>query len=155
MKIADVMTRDVQVILPDRNVRDAAKLMDDLNVGVLPVCDGERLVGMVTDRDITVRATAAGKDPDSTRVREIMTEVVRWCFEDEDIRDVVQTMGDVQIRRVPVVDRNKRLVGIVALGDLATDRAEGADEALRRISEPSEPDRSEHPIAKRRKQRQG
>lgn len=155
MKIADVMTRDVQVILPDRNVRDAAKLMDDLNVGALPVCDGEKLVGMVTDRDITVRATAAGKDPDETSVREIMTEEVSWCFEDEDVSDVVRTMGDVQIRRVPVVDRSKRLVGIVALGDLATDRAEGADEALRRISEPSQPDRSEHPTAKPGKQGRG
>jgi CBS domain-containing protein len=155
MRIADVMTRDVQVILPDRSVRDAARLMDDLNVGVLPVCDGRRLVGIITDRDITVRATAAGKDPDQTRVREVMTDDVRWCFEDEDVKDVVRTMSEVQIRRLPVVDRNKHLVGIVALGDLATDRAEGANEALRRISEPSEPDRSENPATRQAKQRQG
>jgi CBS domain-containing protein len=142
MKISEVMTRDVRVIRPDRSARDAAKLMDDLNVGVLPVCDGEKLVGIVTDRDITVRATAAGRDPDDTPVREIMTEEVRWCFEDEEVSNVAGMMGDVQIRRIPVVDRNKRLVGIVALGDLATDRAEGTSEALRRVSEPSEPDRS-------------
>lgn len=142
MKVSEVMTRDVQVIMPDRSVRDAAKLMDDLNIGVLPVCDGERIVGIITDRDITVRATAAGKDPDETRVREIMTEDVRWCFEDGDVMGIVRMMSDVQIRRIPVVNRNKRLVGIVALGDLATDRAEGANEALRRISEPSEPDRT-------------
>jgi CBS domain-containing protein len=142
MRISDVMTRDVQVIRPDKSVRDAAQLMDSLNVGVLPVCDGERLVGIITDRDITVRATAAGRDPDETRVREVMTDDVRWCFDDEDVRDAVRVMSDVQIRRIPVVDRNKRLVGIVALGDLATDRAEGTGEALRRISEPSEPDRT-------------
>lgn len=142
MKVSEVMTRGVQVIRPDQSAREAARLMDNFNVGVLPVCDGERLLGIITDRDITVRATAAGRDPDDTRVREIMTEDVRWCFEDEDVRDVATMMGDVQIRRIPVVDRSKRLVGIVALGDLATDRAEGTDEALRRISEPSEPDRT-------------
>jgi CBS domain-containing protein len=142
MKISEVMTRQVRVVGPDRTVREAARLMDELNVGVLPVCDGERLLGIITDRDITVRATATGKDPDAVPVREIMTEDVRWCFEDEAVEDVAQMMGDVQIRRIPVVDRNKRLVGIVALGDLATDRARGTDEALRRISEPSEPDRT-------------
>jgi CBS domain-containing protein len=142
MRIAEVMTRDVKVIGPERSVREAARLMDNLNVGSLPVCDGERLVGMITDRDITVRATAVGEDPDRTRVKEIMTDDVRWCFEDDDVSDVVRTMGDVQIRRLPVIDHEKRLVGIVALGDLATDRAEGTEEALRNISEPSEPDRS-------------
>jgi CBS-domain-containing membrane protein len=141
MRIAEVMTRDVKVIGPERSVREAARLMDNLNVGSLPVCDGERLVGMITDRDITVRATAVGEDPDQTQVKEIMTDDVRWCFEDDEVNDVVRTMGDVQIRRVPVVDRAKRLVGIVALGDLATERAEGTEEALRNISEPSEPDR--------------
>jgi CBS domain-containing protein len=142
MRIAEVMTRDVRVIDPERSVRDAARLMDHLNVGSLPVCDGERLVGMITDRDITVRATAVGEDPDRTPVKKIMSEDVRWCFEDDDISEVVRTMGDVQIRRLPVVDHDKRLVGIVALGDLATDHAEGTEEALRNISEPSEPDRS-------------
>ena len=142
MKVSEVMTRQVRVVGPERSVREAARLMDQLNVGVLPVCDGERLLGIITDRDITVRATAAGLDPDKVLVREIMTEDVRWCFEDEAVEDVAQMMGDVQIRRIPVVDRSKRLVGIVALGDLATDRADGTDEALRRISEPSEPDRT-------------
>ena len=142
MKVNEVMTNQVRVVGPDHRIREAARLMDELNVGVLSVCDGERLLGIITDRDITVRATAVGKDPDKVRVREIMTEDVRWCFEDEAVEDVAQMMGDVQIRRIPVVDRNKRLVGIVALGDLATDRARGADEALRRISEPSEPDRT-------------
>jgi CBS domain-containing protein len=149
MRIADVMTREVKVIGPERSVREAARLMDDLNVGALPVCDGQRLVGMITDRDITVRATAVGEDPDRTQVKKIMSEDVRWCFEDDDVSEVVRTMGDVQIRRLPVVDREKRVVGIVALGDLATDRAEGTEEALRNISEPSEPDRSDNAPAAR------
>jgi CBS domain-containing protein len=148
MRIAEVMTRDVKVIGPDRSVRDAARLMDNLNVGSLPVCDGERLVGMITDRDITVRATAIGEDPDKTRVSEIMSEDVRWCFEDDDVSDAARTMGEVQIRRLPVIDHDRRLVGIVALGDLATDQAEGTTEALRNISEPSEPDRSGTPSSR-------
>jgi osmotically-inducible protein OsmY/CBS domain-containing protein len=142
MRIADVMTRDVRVVQPDRTVRDAARLMDELNVGALPVCDGRRLIGMITDRDITVRAVAAGLSPGETAVEEVMSADVSWCFDDDDVDDVVETMSRRQIRRIPVVDRGKRLVGIVALGDLATDQEEDAGRALRRISTPSEPDRS-------------
>jgi CBS domain-containing protein len=145
MKIADVMTRDVRVIQPDRTVREAARLMDDMNVGVLPVCDGRRLVGMITDRDITVRSTAAGMAPDRHSVSEIMTDDVEWCFEDDDLDEIVEIMSRMQIRRIPVVDRGKRLVGIVALGDLATDSEQHASRALGRISTPSEPDRSAAP----------
>lgn len=145
MRVADLMTREVRVISPERSIREAARLMDDLNVGVLPVCDGRRLVGMVTDRDITVRATAAGLPPDDTQVREVMSHDVRWCFADASAEDVARTMSEMQIRRLPVVDRERRLVGIVALGDLAADRAPGADEALRRISTPAAPDRSATP----------
>jgi CBS domain-containing protein len=142
MRIADVMTRDVRVVQPDRTVREAARLMDELNVGALPVCDGRRLIGMITDRDITVRAVAAGLSPGETAVEEVMSADVSWCFDDDDVDDVVETMSRRQIRRIPVVDRAKRLVGIVALGDLATDQEEDAGRALRRISTPSEPDRS-------------
>jgi CBS domain-containing protein len=149
MKIVDVMTRDVRVIQPDRTVRDAARLMDEMNVGVLPVCDGRRLVGMITDRDITVRSTAAGIAPDQHTVREIMTDDVEWCFDDDDVDEIVEIMSRHQIRRIPVVDRGKRLVGIVALGDLATDSEENASRALRRISTPSEPDRSGTPSSAR------
>ena len=145
MRIADVMTRDVRVIQPDRTVRDAARLMDELNVGALPVCDGRRLVGMITDRDITVRSTAAGIAPDRHAVREIMTDEVDWCFDDDDVDEIVEIMSRRQIRRIPVVDRGKRLVGIVALGDLAEESEEHAKRALRRISTPSEPDRSPEP----------
>ncbi len=149
MRIADVMTRDVRVVQPDRTVREAARLMDELNVGVLPVCDGRRLVGMVTDRDITVRSTAAGLAPDQSYVRDVMTEDVEWCFDTDDVDQVVETMSRLQVRRIPVVDRSKRLVGIVALGDLATDSEEQASRALRRISTPSEPDRSGTPTSAR------
>jgi CBS domain-containing protein len=145
MRIADVMTRDVRVIQPDRTVREAARLMDEMNVGVLPVCDGRRLVGMVTDRDITVRSTAAGLAPDQSYVRDVMTDDVEWCFEDDDVDEMVEIMSRHQIRRIPVVDRGKRLVGIVALGDLATDAQDQATRALHDISTPSEPDRSPAP----------
>ena len=140
MKVSEVMTRDVEVISPDASLREAARKMDDLNVGVLPVCDGQRLVGILTDRDITVRATSIGESPDVTRVDEVMTGEVWWCHEDDDVEEVAHRMGEKQIRRMPVIDHNRMLVGIVALGDLATDHAPGTQEALRRISEPSRPD---------------
>ncbi len=142
MKVSDVMTRNVEVISPDASLREAARKMDNLNVGVLPVCDGQRLVGVLTDRDITVRATAIGESPDVTRVDEIMSGEVWWCYDDDAIEDVAHRMGEKQVRRMPVVDHNKLLVGIVALGDMATDLAPGTEDALRQISEPSEPDLS-------------
>jgi len=143
------MTRDVRAIQPDRSVRDAARIMDDMNIGVLLVCDGRRLVGMITDRDIAVRSTAAGVPPDRHRVHEIMSTSLQWCFEDDDAEEVLRHMSERQIRRMPVVDGERRLVGIVALGDFATDEAPGTEEALRRISAPSEPDRTGTPSAAR------
>ncbi|HJV85145.1 MAG TPA: CBS domain-containing protein [Noviherbaspirillum sp.] len=118
--ISEVMTRDVTVIKPDDNVQQAAKMMADWNVGVLPVCEGKRLVGIVTDRDIAVRAIPAGKAPADIRAAEIMSGGVYWCFEDQTVGEALQHMGDAQIRRIPVVNRNMELVGIVSLGDLAT-----------------------------------
>jgi len=141
MKLADIMTRDVTVVSPNDSVQRAAQIMDELNVGVLPVCDGRRIVGMVTDRDLTVRITAQGKSPEQSRVEEAMSTNVRWCFEDEDVESVIEKMGDTQIRRLPVVDRDKNLVGIVSLGDIATKSDEVAEEALEGVSQPSEPDR--------------
>lgn len=140
MKVSEVMTREVEVVSPDASLREAARKMDDLNVGVLPVCDGQRLVGILTDRDITVRATSIGESPDVTRVDEVMTDEVWWCHEDDDVEEVAHRMGDKQIRRMPVIDHEKMLVGMITLGDLATDHAPGTQEALRHISEPSEPD---------------
>src|SRR5215211_7373647 len=143
MRIADVMTREVKVIGPERSVREAARLMDDLNVGPLPVCDGERLVGMITDRDITTRATAAGQDPKTTPVSEAMSKDVFYLYEDQDVREAAKLMSDKQIRRLPVISRDKRLVGIVSLGDLATDTKDDRmkGETLERVSGPAKPDR--------------
>jgi CBS domain-containing protein len=155
MRISEIMTRNVRVVAPDRTIQEAARLMDEMNVGVLPVCDGRRLRGMVTDRDITVRATAAGLPPDTTRVRDVMSDNVWWCFDDDDVNHIVQLMSDHQIRRLPVVDHDKHLVGIVALGDLATDSESDASRALHRISTPSEPDRSGTPTTARADQTRG
>jgi CBS domain-containing protein len=155
MKIAEIMTRNVRVVSPDKTIQEAARLMDEMNVGVLPVCDGRRLRGMVTDRDITVRATAAGLPPDTTRVRDIMSDNVWWCFDDDDVNHIVELMSDHQIRRLPVVDHDKHLVGIVALGDLATDDQQDASRVLQRVSTPSEPDRSGTPTSARADQTRG
>jgi len=140
--IQEVMTRDVQRVSPEETVRRAAQLMDEYNVGAIPVCDGDKLVGMITDRDITVRSTAAGQAPEQTRVGDVMSTDVRTCYQNQTVDEVLGQMGDVQIRRVPVVDQDSHsLVGIVSLGDMATKHSAGIDRALEEISEPSEPDR--------------
>ena len=136
MKVSDCMTRKVRVIEPEMSLREAARLMADLDAGVLPVGQNDRLVGMLTDRDIAIRAIGAGKGPD-TRVSDIMSAEVKYCFEDEDIDHVVRNMGDLQVRRLPVMNRDKRLVGIVTLDDIATHRrtdCEVVGEALGSIS---------------------
>ena len=134
-KVSEVMTSDVKVVRPDESVQRAASIMSEQDVGALPVCDGLRLKGMITDRDIAVRAVAAGRGVD-TPVREVMTEEVIWCSEDDSLRDLLKRMGNDQIRRVPVLDASRNLVGIVALGDLAIEERPGVDEALRDISMP-------------------
>ncbi len=139
--VNDVMTRDVQVVEPGDTLQHAASLMDELNVGSLPVCSGRRLRGMITDRDITVRAAAVGLSPLDTRVEEVMTEPSHYCTAEQSLAAVMRHMGDLQIRRLPVLDENENIVGIVALGDLATHQSNGVETALRRISTPSEPDR--------------
>lgn len=140
--IAEVMTRDVEVIRPDETLQRAAQRMDELNVGSLPVCEGRRLVGMITDRDITVRATAAGMGPKETRVSEVMTGSTRCCKADQTTEEVMEQMGQSQIRRLPVLGDDGEVVGIVSLGDLATRQSGHVDDTLREISSPSEPDRS-------------
>lgn len=142
MRIAEVMTSDVAVVRPRDSVRYAAKRMDDLNIGSLPVCDGKRLVGMITDRDITVRVTAAGLDPEDTAVSDAMSQDVRWCWADDDVEEVSEVMGEAQVRRIPVINAEKQLVGMVSLGDLSTKHAPGAAETLKEVSTPSAPDRS-------------
>jgi CBS domain-containing protein len=141
--VRDVMTRGVEVVNPDATAAEAARKMRDLNVGSLPVCDGQRLLGMVTDRDLSVRAMAEGKDPNSTPVRQVMSPEITWVFEDEPAEMAARTMRTNQIRRLPVLDRTDKLVGIVALGDLATEVRDDAlsGETLEKISEPSNPSR--------------
>jgi CBS domain-containing protein len=142
VKLRDVMTPGVEVIYPEDTLANAAGRMKDLKVGSLPVCDGERLVGVITDRDITVRSTAEWGDPATTTVREAMTPAVLYCFEDDEIEAAAQLMEDEQIRRLPILDRDKRLVGIVSLGDLAIYTGDEllAGEILEAVSEPDQPE---------------
>lgn len=140
MQVRDIMTKGCECIRPETTLEQAARKMRDLNVGPLPVCGSDdRLAGMITDRDIIVRAVAEGKDPRATPVREIMTPQVVYCFEDHDVHDAAALMEDNQIRRLVVLNRGKRLVGIVSLGDIAVHTADEqlAGETLERISEPA------------------
>ena len=135
MKVSDVMTRDVQTVRPDQPVQEAASFMLSADAGSIPVTDGDRLVGMITDRDIAVRGVAKGYGPD-TPVRELMTDDVICVREDEDVEDVASKMSDAQVRRLPVVDSDERLCGIVSLGDLSREADEDcASEALEGVSE--------------------
>ena len=118
-RVKDVMTSHVQVVRPDSPVKEAATRMAEADVGAIPVCDGDRLVGIITDRDVTVRGVARGADPSSTPVRDVMTGSIRYVFEDEPVEKAVLEMKRNKVRRLPVLDANKRLAGIVALGDLA------------------------------------
>jgi CBS domain-containing protein len=143
MRLKDIMTIQVEVVHPEATLWEAAQKMAALDVGPLPVCTGGQLVGMLTDRDITVRATAEGRDPKTTRVHEVMTPEVLYAFEDQDISEATWLMTEHQIRRLVVLNRSKQLVGIVSLGDLAVyaGDARQSGEALERISEPAEPQR--------------
>ena len=143
MQVRDVMTRRVEVIPPDATLEDAAEKMKSLDVGPLPVCDGERLVGMITDRDITVRATAEGLDPKQTRVREVMSKELITIMEDQDVEEAAKLMQSKQIRRIPVLSRDKRLVGMLSLGDLAqrTQNSKLAGKTLEEVSAPGKSSR--------------
>jgi CBS domain-containing protein len=144
MNVSDVMTRDVQVATPEQSIREAALLMARIDAGTVPVGKDNRLVGMLTDRDITVRAVAKGLGPD-TPVREVMSADVKYCYEDQAVEEVARNMADIQVRRLPVVNRDKRLVGILSLGDLAVRSNVATDEALRGVSTPG----GEHSQSKR------
>lgn len=143
-KIREVMTRDAKLVNPNDTIQDAAKLMKQCDCGVLPVSDGDRLVGMITDRDIAVRCIADGKGPNC--VRDAMTQEVKYCFEDEDISHVCANMSEIQVRRLPVLNRNKRLVGIVSLSDLARQSA-GTAKALHGIVRPSQQHNQSYALA--------
>jgi CBS domain-containing protein/sporulation protein YlmC with PRC-barrel domain len=141
VKVKDIMTRNVEVVHPEATLWEAAQKMAALDVGPLPVCNGDQLMGMLTDRDITVRATAQGRDPKTTRVHEVMTPEVVYVFEDDDVSEAAQIMMEQQVRRLVVFNQSKQLAGIISLGDLAvhTGDAQQAGETLEGVSEPSEP----------------
>ena len=144
MQVREIMTEGAETITPTAQVRDAARLMRARNVGALPVGENDRLVGVVTDRDIVIRAVAEGRSESETSVRDIMSDGICYCFDDDDIERAAELMAEHQIRRLPVVNREKRLVGIVALADLARHRVDAEKTALEGISEPSQEARRLH-----------
>lgn len=138
MRLSEVMSRDVQIANPDDTLAEAALRMSDHGVGALPVCNGRKVLGMITDRDLVVRGLARYLDPETTQVQRCMSEGVQWCYEDEDVEAAARKMAEHQVRRLIVVDRDKNLVGMVALADVAraaSDRLSG--DTLESISEPS------------------
>jgi CBS domain-containing protein len=138
MLVKEIMTHNVETVAPGDTLECAARKMDELNIGPLPVCEGNRVVGMLTDRDITVRATASGCDPKTTLVSDVMSLEIINCVEDQDVREAARLMAEKQVRRLLVMNQANDLVGIVSLGDLATedrDRERPA-EVLKKVSEP-------------------
>ncbi len=137
-KIKEAMSRDVQVIGPDETIQEAARQMKAGNFGMMPVGENDRMIGAISDRDIAIRAVAEGKDS-TTKVRDVMSDGIFWAYEDDSVESAAKRMGDNQVRRLPVVNAAKRLVGIVALGDFAVEAKdiEVAGEALSKISEPA------------------
>jgi len=136
--VKDLMSRDVKVVGPDMTIEEAAQKMRDGDFGMMPVGEDDRMIGTISDRDIAIRAVAEGKDA-ATKVRDVMSEGVAWAYEDDSVEKAATIMSDCQVRRLPVVNRNKRLVGIVALGDFAVESSEirPAAKALSEISKPS------------------
>ena len=141
MQVKNVMTRGVECVSPDATLQEAARKMRDLDVGPLPVCDNDRLAGMLTDRDITVRAVAEGRDPRAAKVRDAMSAGIDYCFEEDDVEQAARLMRERQVRRLAVLNRDKRLVGILSLGDLAVETGgdEVAGKTLERVSQPAGP----------------
>ncbi|HLK81388.1 MAG TPA: CBS domain-containing protein [Xanthobacteraceae bacterium] len=141
MQVQEIMHPDVQIAHPDMTIRDAARRMRVDNIGALPVGENDRLIGMVTDRDIVVRVIAEDRPPGDTTVRQVMSEGICYCFEDDDVARAAQVMARHQVRRLPVVDRSKRLVGLVALADLGRFEGTAAQGALKGICEPTSKER--------------
>ncbi|HEV8725258.1 MAG TPA: CBS domain-containing protein [Candidatus Binatia bacterium] len=143
MGLRDIMTRNVEVISGDASLKEAATKMKAIDVGFIPVCDGDRLKGILTDRDITIRATADGRDPTKTKVADVMSTDIAYCLEDQEVDEAVSLMEARQIRRLPVLNLDKQLVGIVSLGDIAVHAGDRdmAGETLEEISQPAAPKR--------------
>ena len=138
MQVNQVMSNTVTFVTPDASLPDIARKMRDEDFGAVPVADQDRLVGMVTDRDIVVRCVAQGVDVRNTTARDVMSPRVLYCFEDESVESALQSMGANQVRRLPVINRDKRLVGVVSLGDLSKAAQDPAGDALKEISEPDD-----------------
>ncbi len=137
MKIVEIMTRDPELIDPNASIREAAKRMKNEDIGALPIGENDRLIGMVTDRDIAIRAVAEDRAPETTTVRDVMSEKVFYCFEDDDIEEAARCMAENQVRRLPILNRDKRMTGIVALADIAKTGEECEKTALEGVSEPT------------------
>jgi CBS domain-containing protein len=135
MRVSEVMTRGVQIGTPDMTIRDAARMMAELDAGSLPIGENDRLVGMLTDRDITIRAVGEGKGPDCP-VREVMSPEILYCFEDQDVDEVARSMSESKVRRMPVLNRDKRLIGILSLGDLARCEEMAAGHTMAQVAQP-------------------
>lgn len=135
MQIKDVMTRDYKWIAPDANLFEAAQIMKEQEVGFLPVGENDRLIGAITDRDIVTRALANNQDPKIAQVRDTMTAKTLYCFEDQSVDEICDNMSDIKVRRLPVVNRDKRLVGIVSLGDLSQNQAQRSGQTLQHITQ--------------------
>jgi CBS domain-containing protein len=137
MKVSECMKREVRIVDPAETLQYAARTMADIDAGFLPVSENDRLVGIITDRDITIRAVGTGRAPDA-KIRDVMSQEVRYCYADDDVDDILYNMAEQQIRRLPVVDRDKRLVGVISITDLATNGvAARTGETLGEIARPS------------------
>jgi CBS domain-containing protein len=139
MKVRDILTRDPEIVHPDATIAEAARRMRENDIGMLPVCDGQRVVGSITDRDIVIRAVADKRDPSSTKVREVMTAKICYCFEDSSLEEAAEIMEEQQIRRLPVLNAQKRLIGIISVGDLAVRLRDEKllEEVMERVCEPA------------------
>ncbi|OHV82298.1 CBS domain-containing protein [Rhizobium sp. LCM 4573] len=135
MKVSEIMSRDVQIANPQQTIAEIARIMADREIGFLPVGEDDRLVGTITDRDIVIRAVADGLGGE-TKVREVMSRDVKYCFEDEDVDEVAHNMGDIQVRRLPVVSQEKRLTGVVSIGDAALAETAAAGMGLKEVARP-------------------
>ena len=136
MRVSEAMTREVRVATPEQSIRDVAQIMAEIDAGAMPVGENDRLIGMITDRDIAIRAVAQGKGPE-TPVREVMSDSkVLYCFEDDDLNEIAKNMGHEKVRRLPVVNKDKRLVGIVSIGNIAQREGKSAGKAVRGVSQP-------------------
>ena len=136
MRVSEAMTREVRVATPGQSIREVAKVMAEIDAGAMPVGENDKLVGMITDRDIAIRGIGQGKGPD-TPVRDVMsTDTVLYCYDDEELDHVAKNMGNEQVRRLPVVNREKRLVGIVSIGDVAQRETRAASKAVKGATRP-------------------